>query len=157
MRNKQKVYYTLEWGKKAGQRISTRIFTYINPVSPVPRYHNEEALRLLEIKTTQMTLDYLAVGTVSTPTHRLQPNFLDFYKEYVSELKTFCAEIINDHKALNQEQELYKELPVFSSVEPSDVLKSYLEVKKDMAMIVQTEIERMLDTPELTDLLIRKN
>ena len=36
-----------------------------------------------------MTLDYLAVGTVGTPTHRLLPNFLDFYKEYVSENKQF--------------------------------------------------------------------
>jgi hypothetical protein len=72
------------------------------------------------------------------------------------ELKAFCAEIINDHGALNQEQAAYKELPVFSKVEPSDVLKSYLQVKKDVAMIVQMEIERMLDTPELTDLIIKK-
>jgi len=72
------------------------------------------------------------------------------------ELKAFCAEIINNHEALNREQAGYKELPVFSKIESIDVLKSYLQVKKDVAMIVQTEIERMLDTPELTDLLIRK-
>ena len=72
------------------------------------------------------------------------------------ELKAFCAEIINDHEALNREQEGYKELPVFSKVEPSDVLNNYLQVKRDVAVIVQTEIERMLDTPELTDLIIRK-
>jgi len=29
-------------------------------------------------------------------------------------------------------------------------------VKKDVAMIVQNEMERMLDTPELTDLIIKK-
>jgi hypothetical protein len=72
------------------------------------------------------------------------------------ELKAFCAEIINDHEALNQEQERYKELPVFSNVEQNDVLKSYLQVKKDVAMIVRTEIERMLDTPELMEMIIRK-
>ncbi len=72
------------------------------------------------------------------------------------ELKAFCAEIINDHEALNKEQARYKELPIFSKVEPNDVLKSYLQVKKDVGMIVQTEIERMLDTPELTDLIIRR-
>jgi hypothetical protein len=73
------------------------------------------------------------------------------------ELKAFCSEIINDHEALNREQAGYKELPVFSKVEPSDVLENYLQVKKDVAMIVQTEIERILDTPGLTEFLIRKN
>jgi len=47
-------------------------------------------------------------------------------------------------------------LPIFSNVETSDVLKNYLQVKKDVAMIVQTEIERILDKPELTDLIIKK-
>ena len=50
----------------------------------------------------------------------------------------------------------YKELPVFSKVEPSDVVKNYLQVKKDVAMIVRTEIERMLDTPELEPMIIKK-
>jgi hypothetical protein len=72
------------------------------------------------------------------------------------ELKAFCAEIINDHEALNREQARYKELPIFFKVEPSDVLKSYLQVKKDVAMIVRTEIEKILDTPDLADLLIKK-
>jgi hypothetical protein len=73
------------------------------------------------------------------------------------ELKAFCAEIINDHEALNREQMGYKELQVFSEVESGDVLKNYLQVKKDVAMIVQTEMERMLDTPELSNLLIKKS
>ncbi len=72
------------------------------------------------------------------------------------ELKAFCADIINDHDALAKEQALYKELPVISNTKPSDVLKNYLQIKKDVTVIVQTEIERMLDTPELTDLIIKK-
>lgn len=72
------------------------------------------------------------------------------------ELKTFCAEIINDHEALAKDQASYKELPGISKMEPSDVLKNYLQVKKDVATIIKTEIERMLDTPELTDLIIKK-
>ena len=72
------------------------------------------------------------------------------------ELKSFCSEIINDHEALVQEQTKYKELPQFSKVNPNDVLNNYLQVKKDVGLIVQGEIERMLDTPELTDLIIRK-
>lgn len=72
------------------------------------------------------------------------------------ELKAFCAEIINDHELLSREQTSYKELTVISPTVPSDVLKNYLQIKKDVATIVQTEIERMLDTPELTDLIIKK-
>ena len=72
------------------------------------------------------------------------------------ELKAFCAEIINDHEALSDEQAGYKDLPVFSNVTPKEILESYMQVKKDVTMIVQTEIERMLDTPELTDFIIKK-
>ena len=71
------------------------------------------------------------------------------------ELKAFCAEVINDHEALNREQNGYKELPVFSNVRPGDVLRTYLQVKKDVGIIVQTEIERMMDTPELESIIIK--
>ena len=72
------------------------------------------------------------------------------------ELKAFCADIINDHATLTREQASYKELPVISKMKASDVLKNYLQIKKDVSVIVQTEIERMLDTPELMDLIIKK-
>jgi len=73
------------------------------------------------------------------------------------DLKAFCAEIINDHNALSNEQAGYKDLPLFSNVIAKEILESYLQVKKDVAMIVQTEIERMLDTPELTEVIIRRS
>jgi hypothetical protein len=73
------------------------------------------------------------------------------------ELKTFCAEIVNDHAALNRERVGYKELPAFSKVASSHVLESYLQVKEDVAMIVQTEIERMVDTPDLNGLIIKND
>ena len=72
------------------------------------------------------------------------------------ELKAFCAEIINDHKALENEQADYKELPQFSKVENKDVIANYLQVKNEVSMIVQTEIERIMDTPELMGLIIKK-
>ena len=72
------------------------------------------------------------------------------------ELKAFCAEVINNHTALKKEQSRYKDLPIISDVKPNDVFKSYLQVKKDVAIIVQTEIERMLDTPELMGMIIKK-
>jgi hypothetical protein len=38
------------------------------------------------------------------------------------DLKSFCAEIINDHDALNNEYALYKELPSFSKVALTELL-----------------------------------
>lgn len=72
------------------------------------------------------------------------------------ELKAFCAEVINDHKSLENEHAAYQELPLVSKVEIRDVLDNYLRVKNDVSMVVETEIERMLDTPELMDLIIKK-
>lgn len=73
------------------------------------------------------------------------------------ELKAFCAEIINDHAALKHESENNKDLPNFFSVNADAIMDSFMKVKKDVKMIVQMEIERMMDTPELTDLIIRKD
>lgn len=72
------------------------------------------------------------------------------------ELKAFCAEVINDHEALTKEQNSYQEIPQFAQVEHNDVLTNYLQIKKDVAMLIQTELERMMDTPELSDLIIKK-
>ena len=72
------------------------------------------------------------------------------------ELKAFCSEVINNHELLDKEQSNYKELPAFSNVKTNDIFQTYLQVKKDIVTIVQNEIERMLDTPELTDLIIKK-
>jgi hypothetical protein len=71
-------------------------------------------------------------------------------------LKAFCAEIINDHKALAWEQKNYRDLPQFSKAETADVQNCFLNIKKDVADLVQTELERMMDTPELNGLIIRK-
>lgn len=72
------------------------------------------------------------------------------------ELKTFCCEIVNDHKALASEQVAYKEIPKISNLTQKEVLDNYLQIKKDVADIIHNEMERMLDTPELTDLIIKK-
>jgi hypothetical protein len=73
------------------------------------------------------------------------------------ELKTFCAEIINDHAELAKESTSFKELPKISDVSQKEVLMNYQQIKKDIIDIVQTELERMMDTPELSDLIIIKN
>lgn len=72
------------------------------------------------------------------------------------ELKTFCAQIINDHEALAKEKKHYQELPVVSKVDQQAVLDNYLQIKRDVVNIVQKEIERIMDTPELGPFIISK-
>ncbi len=72
------------------------------------------------------------------------------------ELKTFCAEILNDHDSLANEQALYKSLPQLSNVTQQEVFDNYLQIKMDVQGIIQNEMERILDTPELEDLIIKK-
>jgi hypothetical protein len=72
------------------------------------------------------------------------------------ELKAFCSEIINDHNSIKEEQGRYKSLPFVSNVNDQTVLNNYVEVKNDVNKIVKSELERMMDTPELNELLVRK-
>jgi TusA-related sulfurtransferase len=72
------------------------------------------------------------------------------------QLKTFCAEIINDHKALELEQALYKDLPVIATIRLQAVLDNYIQIKKEVQEIIGIEIDRMMNTPELTHMIIKK-
>ena len=81
--DKQKVFYVLEWGRNAGQRVSTGIFTYAKPIDLVQRNHNKEAHLILENKQSQMILDRQAINSGYIPQHKLKNNFLDYYEEFV--------------------------------------------------------------------------
>jgi hypothetical protein len=63
-RNKEKIYYAVSYGKGAGQRVATGIFTYAHPKNAVQRKHNKESLRLLEMKRSQLILECQAIGSV---------------------------------------------------------------------------------------------
>jgi len=71
-------------------------------------------------------------------------------------LKAFCAEIVNDHERLAREEQTYEELPMVSPVSPAAVTENYHRVKKEVQEIVLSELERIMDTPELEDRIIRK-
>jgi hypothetical protein len=71
-------------------------------------------------------------------------------------LKAFCAEIVIDHEKLAEEKNEFQKLPLISNVETQTVFEQYLQVKKDISLIVQKEIVRMMDTPELNNLIVRK-
>jgi TusA-related sulfurtransferase len=72
------------------------------------------------------------------------------------ELKTFHCEILNDHEALKQEQESYKEIPVIRKLDNAMVQRNYLQIKQDVQDIIQSEMERVLSDPSLSHLVIKK-
>jgi len=72
------------------------------------------------------------------------------------ELKTFHCEILNDHDAIKQEQDDYKEIPVIRKLDNAMVQRNYLQIKQDVQDIIQSEMERVLSDPGLSHLVIKK-
>jgi integrase len=78
-----RTHYYYDFGRKAGQRPTTGIFTYTDPKTPVEKAHNKEALALLKIKQSQLILEQQSTGTGYIPSHKFKANFLDYYQDYV--------------------------------------------------------------------------
>ncbi len=72
------------------------------------------------------------------------------------DLKTFHCEIINDHAGLKMEQKFYRPLPAVRQVDGVMIQRNYFQVKQDVEDLVSAEIERMMDDPELSGLIIRR-
>lgn len=72
------------------------------------------------------------------------------------DLKAFHCEIINDHKALKREEESYKEIEVIRKLDNSMVQRNYFQIKQDIQDIIQSEMERLLNDPGLSHLVIKK-
>ena len=72
------------------------------------------------------------------------------------ELKTFHCEIVNDHKALKNEQDDYKDIPVIRKVDNAMVQRNYLQIKQDIKDIIYSEKERLLNDLGLAHLVLKK-
>ncbi|MGV8094909.1 MAG: conjugal transfer protein MobC [Mangrovibacterium sp.] len=72
------------------------------------------------------------------------------------DLKAFYCEIINDHEALKREEENYKNIEVIRKLDNNMVQRNYLQIKQDIQDIIQSEIERLLNDPGLSHLVVRK-
>lgn len=71
-------------------------------------------------------------------------------------LKAFHAEILNDHQALKSEEERYKPIPLIRQVDSALVQRNYTQIKQEVQEIVDAEIQRMMNDPELEGLVVRK-
>lgn len=72
------------------------------------------------------------------------------------DLKTFHCEILNDHEALKKEQDSYKDIQVIRKLDNTMVQRNYLQIKQDVQDIIQSEMERLLNDPGLSHLVVRK-
>ncbi|WP_225975218.1 YegP family protein [Anseongella ginsenosidimutans] len=72
------------------------------------------------------------------------------------ERKVFHSRFELDQVALNAEEDSYQPLPVIRKVDPAMVQRNYEEVKKDVQNIVYTELQRMMNDPQLEGLVVRK-
>ena len=72
------------------------------------------------------------------------------------DLKAFHCEILNDHEAIKREEENYKNIEVIRKLDNSMVQRNYLQVKQDVQDIIQSEMERLLNEPGLSYLVIKK-
>jgi len=78
-----KIIFYHDFGRSKGQRPSTGIFMYNQPKNQIEKNHNKEALKLLEVKKSQITIQKQAIGTPYISKHKFKENFLDFYEDYI--------------------------------------------------------------------------
>jgi hypothetical protein len=77
-----KAYFSIEYGRNAGERMATGIFIYIRPKDQLEKNHNKEELILVETKKSELLLEQQAIGTGFIPSHKFKANFLDYYGEF---------------------------------------------------------------------------
>lgn len=58
-------------------------------------------------------------------------------------LKLFHSQIQNDHEAIAKEEAAYKPIPLINYVSPEDVEENYKEIKRNIAALVKSEIDKI--------------
>ena len=72
------------------------------------------------------------------------------------DLKTFHCEILNDHDTLKKKQDDYRDIQVIRKLDNTMVQRNYLQIKQDVQDIIQSEMERLLNDPGHTHLVVKK-
>lgn len=71
-------------------------------------------------------------------------------------LKRFHCKIINDHQALASEEKSFKIIPKVRQLSEKEVNQNYQRIKSDIQLLIEMELERMMDSPGLTGLIIQR-
>ncbi len=75
--------------------------------------------------------------------------------DQVIKYKAFHTSIQNDHEAIKAEESKYKALPS-SKVTDLDLQNNYIQIKNDIIDLIETEIERIKNDPDLAHLIFVK-
>jgi len=86
-RKGDKIFFRYDFGRTSGQRPSTGVFIYTKPKNQTEKNHNKEAMELLAVKQSQLTIESQAIGSDYIPRHNFKDNFLDYYKQFVEDNK----------------------------------------------------------------------
>jgi uncharacterized protein YoaH (UPF0181 family) len=70
--------------------------------------------------------------------------------------KVFHCRVQNDPALLKKEHNKYKDLPVVRSLDNNIVQQNYLQIKQDVQDIISAELERIMNDPILSSLIIKK-
>lgn len=71
-------------------------------------------------------------------------------------LKAFHNKIQNDHSALAAEEKAYKPIPVIRKIDSQMVQRNYNQIREEVQEIVNAEIQRMMNNPELERLIVKR-
>ena len=70
-------------------------------------------------------------------------------------LKAFHCEIINDHDKIATEEKAFQEIPKVRKLVSEVVIENCNWIKRDINHLIESELERMLDTPAFAGMLIQ--
>ncbi|WP_339070738.1 conjugal transfer protein MobC [Chitinophaga sp. 212800008-4] len=70
--------------------------------------------------------------------------------------KVFHCKVTNDPVTIKRNQERYKDLPLVRSLDNNIVQNNFLQIKLDVQDIVSAELDRIINDPVLSHLLIKK-
>jgi len=88
-KNEENFFYRIEFGRNAGQPVTTGFWTYADSKNQVERDHNKETLAILEMKKSRMILEQQSIASGYIRKHRLMTNFFDYYREFVTQNRRY--------------------------------------------------------------------
>ena len=72
------------------------------------------------------------------------------------ELKGFHCQIINPQEIVSKQRAMDQEIPVVRCLDESIIERNFMQIKEDVQGLVFSEMQRLLDDPELSHLVVSK-
>lgn len=72
------------------------------------------------------------------------------------DLKAFHCSVINDHDAIKQEEESYREIEKIRNIDSQIIQRNYSQIRQDIQEIIDSEMEKLLADPAKAYLIVQK-